>query len=102
MEQNNKKRRAASKKRAISSDVESMVTISDEAVEFCDKGIVKKIKPKTTRSRRVNTSTPCWKCFTVPGLDENSSKCSKYAVHMVCVDKNNMLTTTCTALNSHL
>ena len=55
---------------------------------------MKKIKPKTARSRRVNTSTPCWKFFTVPGLDENSSKCSKCGVNIVCVDKNNKLTTT--------
>ena len=65
-----------------------------------NEGIVKKIKPKTAHSRCVNTSTSCWNFFTVPGLDENSSKCSKCAVNIVCVDKNNKLTTT--ALNSHL
>ena len=81
-------------KKTISSDEASQVTISDEDAEFCDEEIVKKMKPKTARSRRVNKSTPCWKVFAVPGLHENSSKCSKCGVNIVGVDKNDKVTTT--------
>ena len=58
------------------------------------------MKKQTSRLRRVNEQTPCWKFFQIPQGDERVATCKKCSAVITCVDKRGKLTTT--ALNTHL
>jgi len=83
----------------ISSDDEEHLQKSDEDFEFLDEGVVEKVKTQTSRLRRVNEQTPCWKFFEILKGDERVAKCNKCSALITCVDKRGKLTTT--ALNTH-
>ena len=94
------KRKNRVSKAQITSDDEEKLEISDEDLEFLDEGVVKKVKKQTSRLRRVNEQTPCWKFFQIPQGDERVATCTKCSAVITCVDKRGKLTTT--ALNTHL
>ena len=94
------KRKNRVSKPQITSDDEEKLQISDEDLEFLDEGVVKKVKKQTSRLRRVNEQTPCWKFFQIPQGDERVATCTKCSAVITCVDKRGKLTTT--ALNTHL
>ena len=56
------KRKNRVSKEQITLDDEEKLEISDEDLEFLE-GVVKKVKKQTSRLRRVNEQTPCWKFF---------------------------------------
>ena len=61
MAEKKQKRKRTVSKGHISSDDEENLQISDEDLEFLDKGVVEKVKKQTSRLCRVNEKTPCWK-----------------------------------------
>ena len=100
MAEKKQKRKNTVSKGHISSDDKENLQISDEDLEFLAEGVVEKVKKQTSRLRRVNEQTPCWKFFEIMKGDESVAECNKCSALITWVDKRGKLTTT--ALNTHL
>ena len=93
-------KKTTKRKSHVSSDEEEVLSISEEEVEFLDQGVVQKPKKPSSRVRKVNAQTPCWKFFNIPQGNERATDCKKCGAAIICVDKLGKISTT--GLNAHL